>query len=231
VSISYTFSTIIFTTCCLLTHTANGQKMYPLGYLPVTFTIGCRTYMDNVHIYPNITKTILSWKAAKALAILPEHYPQPSPLPVASKHTPQLNVHAITFIPPVNSNHSLTTKFATVFDEQIRTMEGEKFHITLTANATPFCIKTPRYIPFAYRDKLKAELDLLLSQNVITPVTEPTEWCAPIVVTPKKTVTVFLCVLIFLTSKNMNVTNHKHLLRQLLALLQLMHKFLQYWTL
>ena len=35
-------------------------------------------------------------------------------------------------------------------------------------------------------DKLKAELDLLQSQGVISPVTEPTEWCAPIVVTPKK---------------------------------------------
>ena len=33
---------------------------------------------------------------------------------------------------------------------------------------------------------MKAELDLLESQNVITPVTEATTWCAPIVVTPKK---------------------------------------------
>ena len=40
--------------------------------------------------------------------------------------------------------------------------------------------------PFAFREKLKAELDLLLSQRIIVPVMEPTEWCAPIVVTPKK---------------------------------------------
>ena len=33
---------------------------------------------------------------------------------------------------------------------------------------------------------LKAELDLQQEQGIITPVTEPTEWCAPIVVTPKK---------------------------------------------
>ena len=65
-------------------------------------------------------------------------------------------------------------------------MEGEKFHISLTDNAQPFCVNTPRAVPFAYRDKLKAELDLLQSQGVISPVTEPTEWCAPIVVTPKK---------------------------------------------
>ena len=170
----------------IIPHTANGRKMYPLGYLPVTFTIGSRQYTDNVHIYPNIPGTILSWKAAKALAILPEHYPQLIPLPTTSKPQPQLNIHATTFVPQASSPHLLSTEFPTVFDQNIRSMEGEKFHITLTTNATSFCIKTPRSIPFAYRDKLKAELDLLLSQNVIAPVTEPTEWCAPIVVTPKK---------------------------------------------
>ena len=35
-------------------------------------------------------------------------------------------------------------------------------------------------------DKLKEELDLLQGQGVIVLVTVPTEWCAPIVVTPKK---------------------------------------------
>ena len=53
-------------------------------------------------------------------------------------------------------------------------------------DAKPFCVRMPRTIPFAFRDKLKAELDLLQEQNIIAPVTEPTDWCAPIVVTPKK---------------------------------------------
>ena len=76
--------------------------------------------------------------------------------------------------------------FPMVFDGQIRIMQGEKFHISLAANAKPFCVNTPRTIPFAYRDKLQAELDLLESQHVIAPVTEATTWYAPIVVTPKK---------------------------------------------
>ena len=42
-------------------------------------------------------------------------------------------------------------------------MQGEEFRICLAANAKPFCVHTPRTIPFAYRDKLKAELDLLES--------------------------------------------------------------------
>ena len=54
-------------------------------------------------------------------------------------------------------------------------MEGEKFHITLTEDAVPFCVKTLRAIPFAYRDKLKAELDLLQEQGIITPVTQVTK--------------------------------------------------------
>ena len=40
--------------------------------------------------------------------------------------------------------------------------------------------------PLLTGDKLKEELDLLQEQGIITPVTEVTEWCAPIVVTPKK---------------------------------------------
>ena len=78
------------------------------------------------------------------------------------------------------------TEFPTVFNNQINQTEGEEFHISLTHDAKPFCIKTPRSIPFAYRDKLKAELDHLQAQGIIAPVTHPTEWCAPIVVTPKK---------------------------------------------
>jgi len=46
----------------VIQQTANGWKMYPLGYLPVTFTIGFRQCTDKNHIYPNIPGTILSYK-------------------------------------------------------------------------------------------------------------------------------------------------------------------------
>ena len=81
---------------------------------------------------------------------------------------------------------SAAKEFPSVFDGQIRTMIGEELHISLTADAKPFCVGTPRTIPFIYRDKLRTELDVLLRQKIIAPVTEATEWCAPIVVTLKK---------------------------------------------
>ena len=72
-----------------------------------------------------------------------------------------------------------------VFDGNVKTMEGELFHIALTDDVKPSCINTPLTIPYALRDKLKSELELLQEQTIIAPVTEPTEWCAPIVVAKK----------------------------------------------
>ena len=77
-------------------------------------------------------------------------------------------------------------EFPSVFDGQIRTMEGENFYISVMEEAVPFCVKTLRAVPSAYHENLKAELELLQEQGIITPVKEVTEWCAPIVVTPKK---------------------------------------------
>ena len=61
-----------------------------------------------------------------------------------------------------------------------------EFHIAFREDAEPFSVHTPRTIPYAYREKLQAELQSLEDHGVITPVSYPTEWCAPIVVTPKK---------------------------------------------
>ena len=157
----------------------NGTTLQPIGKIPkVTFTLQDRKAKKDVHIYPSVSGVILSWDTAQTLGILPTCYPRP----------PENGHIYRTQIP---SPHNPTTEevmaeFPTVFDGQVRTMPGEKFQISLTPDAQPFCVTTPRTIPFAYRDKLKQEIDLLVEQGIITPVTEPTEWCAPIVVAPKK---------------------------------------------
>ena len=95
-------------------------------------------------------------------------YPQPSKInSIASiaTETPSLTTQTKEF-------QNIMREFPSVFDGRIKTMDGEK-----------------------YRDKLKAELEILQSQGIITPVTVPTEWCAPIVVTPKKdTDAIKMCV-------------------------------------
>ena len=69
----------------------------------------------------------------------------------------------------------LVKQFPTVFDGHIHTMEGEKFHISLVDDTVPFCIKAPRSIPFAYRDKLKVEIEIFQEQGIIAPMMQVTE--------------------------------------------------------
>ena len=63
-----------------------------------------------------------------------------------------------------------------------------------TTPCKPFGVNTPRSVPFAYHDKHRAKLTILLTKGTIEPVTEPTEWCAPIIVSPKKVSFWRLCV-------------------------------------
>ena len=61
-------------------------------------------------------------------------------------------------------------------------------------NAKPFSIATPRRLPLPLKDKVEEELKCLQNQNIIRPVTNPTDWCAPIVVVPKGSDKIRLCV-------------------------------------
>ena len=139
-------------------------------------------------IYPEVTGVLPSWKAAKDLRLLPECYPHPSTT---------TTMNSITAASSAPTSDVIMKDYPTVFNNQIKIMEGEKFHILLSEDTKPFCVNTPRSIPFAYWEKLKDELDLLQSQSIIAPVTEPTEWCVPIVVTPKRTLTTYACVSTF----------------------------------
>ena len=135
----------------------NNTTMKPLGKLPITIKLGTHNHTDMFHIFSNVTITLLSWKAARGLTILSKNYPNPAPTTIPRLATTTISQPAS----PLNVQH----EFPTVFDGQIKTMEGEKFRIVLTKDAQPFCVNTPRTVPFAFRDKLKAELELLQEQG------------------------------------------------------------------
>lgn len=59
-------------------------------------------------------------------------------------------------------------------------LEG-KYHIVVDENVKPV-IHPPRKVPIAIQHKLKAELDRLEEQQIITPVTKPTEWVSSLVI-------------------------------------------------
>ncbi|XP_065896213.1 uncharacterized protein [Dysidea avara] len=141
---------------------ANGTEMHPVGKLPICLKLGNTEFSDDLHIYPDVCGILISWKACKNLGILPDCYPYP-PAVTKAICTTTLDESPINII-STDAGTSMLTKdsiineFPRVFDGIIRAMDGEQFHIHLTSGAKPFCVTSPRSIPFAYRDKLAAEL-------------------------------------------------------------------------
>ena len=71
---------------------------------------------------------------------------------------------------------------------------GEKYRIELKSEAKPYALTTPRRIPLPLRSKVQAELKRMETLGVISEVDKPSQWCAGMVVVPKKNNTVRICV-------------------------------------
>lgn len=84
----------------------------------------------------------------------------------------------------------------------------EEYTICLKENAKPFALSTPRRIALPLVNKVKIEIDRMLKLGVIIPVKEASEWCAPIVVVPKPSGDIRLCV--DLTELNKSIIRERH---------------------
>ena len=82
---------------------------------------------------------------------------------------------------------ALKEAFPRVFNTQspLREMAGGPMRIELKPDARPYAVTAARNIPHAWKDDIKRQLDDLIAQDVIMPVSHPTEWCHPMVPVPK----------------------------------------------
>ena len=68
------------------------------------------------------------------------------------------------------------------------------YAIKMKADAQPYSLFTPRNVPLPLRKKVAEELIRMESLGVISRVNQPTDWCAGMVVVPKKSGNVRICV-------------------------------------
>jgi hypothetical protein len=73
-------------------------------------------------------------------------------------------------------------------------LNTEPVKLELKENAKPYCVTTARRIPFPLQSKVKEELDKLERDGVIKKVTQPTDFCAPLVPVKKKNNKIRICV-------------------------------------
>jgi len=83
-----------------------------------------------------------------------------------------------------------------------------KYQIKLNPDVKPVCLYTPRKIPHLLMPTVKKEIDSMLRQGVISPVTVPSDWCSGIVPVSKPNGRVRICV--DLTPLNKAVQRETH---------------------
>ena len=99
--------------------------------------------------------------------------------------TPEKAVSESIFSDPVLS------PFADVF-HGIGCLPGE-YSISLDRNVSPV-VHPPRRVPVPKKDAMKAELENLVSNQVIAPVTKPTNWVSCVFAVPKKDGSIRVCL-------------------------------------
>ena len=87
---------------------------------------------------------------------------------------------------------SITDDYADVFDNKLGKLPG-KAHFQVNPDICPV-VSPVRRIPISLKAKVKAELDNLTDQHVITPIQDPTDWVSNLVVTMKKNGDLRVCL-------------------------------------
>ena len=73
-------------------------------------------------------------------------------------------------------------------------MKCKPVKIKLKHSAQPYSIPVPRRIPIPLMKQVEEELERMVTEEVIAKVTEPTDWCSPMVVVLKPSGKVRICV-------------------------------------
>ncbi|KAL1445369.1 hypothetical protein MTO96_029225 [Rhipicephalus appendiculatus] len=89
----------------------------------------------------------------------------------------------LTFVNAVADKVNPKDEFPVVFQGLSKLLKEHK--IQLQPGAKPFALSSLIRIPIPLYEKTKRELQRMQKLGVISPVDEPTEWCAPMVVVPK----------------------------------------------
>ncbi|XP_018369319.1 PREDICTED: uncharacterized protein LOC108765221, partial [Trachymyrmex cornetzi] len=84
------------------------------------------------------------------------------------------------------------------------------YTLRLKEDATPYAVSTSRRVAIPLREKVRQALQTMQKEDIISPVDEPTEWCAGMVIVPKPNGDVRICV--DYTHLNKSVQREKHIL-------------------
>ena len=112
-------------------------------------------------------------------------------------------LHNLLGLPAIRNLHVLQkvdslgeppqAKFPSLFTG-LEDLKEDPYEIQLESDATSFSLNTAHNVPLPLCEKIQAELQRVQALDAIAPVEEPTPWCSGMVVVPKKSGQVRICV-------------------------------------
>ncbi|CAB3990219.1 Hypothetical predicted protein [Paramuricea clavata] len=135
------------------------------------------------------------------------------------------SLNLLNCVDALNSNEmkeSVKEKYPNLFTG-LGQIKDQEYDIKVTHEATPFAITVPRQVPIPLQKETERELQRMERNGVISRVEDPTEWCAPMVVTPKSNGKVRVCVDLtkLISSCNVKTIPYQQPTRHLQTLLEL----------
>ena len=148
--------------------TAAGQlQLTILGEFRATLETEKKSVTENLIIVRDLKEPLLGKNALEAL-------------------------HLVERIYTVDTESDIKASYPELF-EGLGKMPN-KYTIRMKDNVSPFSISTPRRLPLPLRPNVQDELKKMEEDDIIRPVTKPTDWCSPIVAVPKPNGRIRLCV-------------------------------------
>jgi len=137
------------------------------GQASVLLSVGNRKFQETVYLVEGLVTPLLGKPAIAGLDL-------------------------IRFIDDVNCGIQWKSLYPKLFSG-LGTM-STKVKINLKEEVEPFVQSTPRRIAAARKQPLKEELGRMVKMGVIKKIEEPTNWCAPCVIVPKKNNKLRVCI-------------------------------------
>ena len=143
----------------------NCTPLEVIGEVTMKLTYKGKSCNHRIFVIRNLQNNLLGLPAIKALEVI-------------------FGINAI--------EQNIPDKYPTLFSG-LGTFKGE-YTIKLKPDAKPFSLYTPRNVPLPLREKVHLELKRMEKLGVISPVKEPTQWCAGMVIVPKPSGSIHICV-------------------------------------
>ena len=154
-------------------YVANGQELSSLGKIEATLRLHDAAVNTTVHVYEGLTDALLSKSSLVALELLQQDWPSKGQILQTRALPVDLTPDDIAKIwsDPI---HECSNVFNST---QLKPMTGPPMDVSLHPDATPASTHHARPKPYAFREQVKAQLDDVVANEIIEPVTELSKWC------------------------------------------------------